>query len=344
MTFADLRVGYIVLAVLVCALLVRRGRKKNCFAHSMAHQPVLEEMHASHLRLVPAGLRGLAVVAVGLALMDPRLASRERLSRFEGLDIISVIDLSSSMLEALGGWEEYRQVYDAWAASRTSMERSRDQAQMPKAETRLDAVKNGLAEFISKRTEDRIALIAFSEQTYIISPLTTDHRYLGKYISMIDGSILIGEGVSAIGDGLAEAMVMFRKQGDPETRNKVIVLFTDGEHNSGRDPLEVLSEARYYGYRVYLVGVDVGPEVARKEKVQALVQAVQNTGGQYYDATDKAQLAETYRSIDRLERGVFTQRTVERNVPAYMWFAWLSFAFVLCASVLDAVPYFVDIS
>ncbi len=344
MSFANLQFAYVLLAGLVCLAVLRRWRRRRCFAHSLAHQPLLAQMHPSHLRVVPTLTALLAIVAAGVALMDPRIAARQRFTRFEGLDIVLVVDLSSSMLEALGGWEQYRKMYEEWSKGKGLLERTRDQGQVPMPESRLQAVTTGLADFVSKRRQDRIALVAFSENTYIISPLTSDHRYVDKYIHMIDGNILVGEGITAIGDGIAEGMKMFRREGDPETRNKVIVVFTDGENNFGRDPLEVLSEARYYGYRVYLIGVDIGPEVARKDTVRQLIEAVEHTGGRYFDATDKAQLEEAYRTIDHTERGVLAQRTVERNVPAFQWFAYLSLLFLSIAAVLDAVPYFIEIS
>jgi Ca-activated chloride channel family protein len=343
MRFAAFRAVYVLAGVVAAVLAVRRARKRNCFAHSLAHQPIFGEMHPSHLRLLPSIARGLAVAAVGLALMDPRIASREAFARFEGLDVILAIDLSSSMMEALGGWEAYRKSYETWAAGRGFAERH-ETPDIPLPETRLQAVREALAGFVAKRKQDRIALVAFSEHTYVISPLTTDHRYVDKYVHMLDADILIGEGVTAIGDGIDAAIAMFRKDGDAETRNKVIVVFTDGESNFGRDPLEVLSEARYYGYRVYLVGVDLGPEVTRKDAVQQLIKAVEDTGGQYFDALNKERLEDAYRTIDRLEKGVFAQRTIERDVPAFPLFACLSFALLFGGAVLDAVPYFIDIS
>ena len=344
MTFSNVQFVYVLLAALACALLIRRMRRRRCFAHSLAYQPIFAELQPSHLRTLPSLIRLLAIVAVGLALMDPRIPSRDRFTRLEGLDIIAVIDLSSSMLEALGGWGDYKAKYEAWARDRSLLERSQGPSDIPIPETRLEAVKNGLSAFVAKRDEDRVALIGFSENTYIISPLTLDHGYLDKYIHLIDGNLLLGEGVSAVGDGIAEAMNMFQRTGDAETRNKVIVVFTDGEHNYGRDPLEVLSEARYYGYRVYLIGVDLGAEVTRKEKLQQLVLAVRETGGEYFDALDREQLDEAYRTIDRMEKGVFVQRTVERNVPVFEWFACLSLLLVSSAAALDAVPYFIDVS
>ena len=52
--------------------------------------------------------------------------------------------------------------------------------------------------------------------------LGTDHAYLQKYIRMLDPNILLGEGMTAIGEGISTAVDLFRREGDPETKNKVI--------------------------------------------------------------------------------------------------------------------------
>ena len=50
--------------------------------------------------------------------------------------------------------------------------------------------------------------------------------------------------MTAIGEGIDTAIDLFRREEDPETKNKVIVVFSDGEHNYGRDPVDALAEAR----------------------------------------------------------------------------------------------------
>src|SRR5207247_1473896 len=84
----------------------------------------------------------------------------------------------------------------------------------------------------------------------------------GLDIDLVDDQILRGEGMTAIGDGLALANFLLSRQAVPGVhRNPVIVLFTDGENNRGRDPLEVLKEVDDAAVRVHMVGVDLEEEV-----------------------------------------------------------------------------------
>src|SRR5258705_5240609 len=78
-------------------------------------------------------------------------------------------------------------------------------APMKPVTTRLTATKDAIRSFVSSRRDDRIALIVFSDNAYVISPLTFDHEYVIRYVDLIDDQLLRGEGMTAIGDGLALA-------------------------------------------------------------------------------------------------------------------------------------------
>ncbi len=336
MEFARFDVLYILIGVFVALFLVQWLKRNRYLAHSLVSTSLLAAMKPSHLRFLPKIILAGGVIAAGIALMEPEIALREGITELEGLDIVMVVDLSSSMQEVLGGWEEHREFYEV---------RSRgDQRELPMPETRMQAVQNALFDFVSKRENDRLALVTFSENSYVVSPLTTDRSYLEKYIQMIDPSILIGEGMTAIGEGIDTAIGLFRREDDPETKNKVIVVFTDGEHNFGRDPIEILEEARFYGYRVYLIGVELGSEITRKQKVQDLIQSVHDTGGQYFDARNKNGLEEAYVTIDEIEKGVFVQKTIETHVPVYHIFVYSALGLLFVGLGLSSIPYFVEIS
>jgi len=335
--FAHLEYLYYILGAFLLVALIGWKKRRHYIGHSLAHYPMMLHMKPSHLRFVPRILIVMGVIAAGTALLDPRIIFREGVSRFEGLDIVLVVDLSSSMQEVLGA-QEMRKVYEAKL-------KSGDKGKGPLWETRMQAIQKALFDVISRRSGDRLGLVVFSENSYVVSPLTTDHSYLQKYVHMVDPEILIGEGMTAIGEGVTSAMKLFMREGEVfETKNKVVIVFTDGENNFGRDPLETLSEARFRGYRVYLIGVDLPPEVTRKESQKMLVQAIVNTGGRYFDAHDKAQLLDANNTIDRIEKGIFVERTVETDVPIYHVFVYAALIFLAIGLVLNILPYFMEIS
>ncbi len=338
MEFARLEILYVLSGALLLLAVIRWKKKKRHFAHTLVGESIMASLKGSPLRFLPGIFFLLALLAAGIALLEPQIRFREGISQLEGLDIVLVVDLSASMHETLGGWEQHQRLYDAIAAGKVNI----DEADLP--ETRMKAVQKALLDFISKRKDDRVALVTFSENSYVVSPFTTDRKYLEKYVRMLDPNILIGEGMTAIGEGLATAVDLFRRSGDPETKNKVIVVFTDGEHNYGRNPLEVLSEARFYGYRVYLIGVELAAQIQEKDKVQRLIQAVRFSGGQYFDARDITELQKAYTTIDRTEKAMFVQKTLELNVPVYHIFVFSSLALLFAGLLLNSIPYFIEIS
>src|SRR5205807_530665 len=117
--------------------------------------------------------------------------------------------------------------------------------------------------------------IVFSDFAHVVSPLTFDREYLLQYVDMVDMNMLAGEGMTAIGDAvtLANYVLAVQAKGGPR-RGRVIIVFTDGENNRGRDPIEAVGEAAGAGVKVHLVGVDLEKVVARKPEVGRLIATV----------------------------------------------------------------------
>ena len=170
-----------------------------------------------------------------------------------------------------------------------------------------------------------------------------DHEYLLHYIDFIDDKILQGEGQTAIGDGLALANYVLARQATANSRgHQVVVLFTDGENNRGREPVDVLVESKKAEIRVHVVGVDLESEVKEKPAVQMLMAAVEDNGGRYFSADSERDLTAASRAIDSMEKGLLVSRVYVRDVPVYQWFAIPSLVALALALSLRAIPYFVD--
>ena len=98
----------------------------------------------------------LGVFLILLALARPQFDQSTETILSSGVDIVIAVDLSASML-----------------ALDMSEEDSLDV-------TRLDVVKDVIRDFINKRKYDRIGLIAFSVDPYLVSALTLDQEHLQK--------------------------------------------------------------------------------------------------------------------------------------------------------------------
>jgi Ca-activated chloride channel family protein len=281
---------------------------------------------ASRIRRLPFALLALAIAMISFALMQPVLPYSQADVHSRGLDIVLLLDLSSSMQEVIGLTPEQRGL-----------------AEPPKGKTRLDATKDALKAFVRARRDDRIGLVVFSNYPYVVSPLTFDHEYVLRYIDFVDDKILEGEGQTAIGDGLALANYMLARQAASGARSQqVIVLFTDGEYNRGRDPVEVLAESDDANIRVHVIGVDLDQEVKDKPAVRALMGTVERNGGRYFDADDARDLLAASRTVDAIEKSTLVSRVFMHDVPVYQWFVIPALLCLAAAIGLRAVPYFVD--
>lgn len=321
-------VGPLVVLAVVAARLAF-GRRAVAFTRvALLDAP---RYRASRLRHLPAFATALALGLVVVALLDPVFPYAERRVEARGLDIVLVIDLSLSMYEPIGLKRpepgEGMPVF----------------ADTPKGSARIDAIKDALRGFIARRHDDRIGLVVFSDNAYVVSPLTFDRGHLLGYFDLIDPNTLFGEGMTAIGEGLAKARALLLRQSTSGVRNKVVLVFTDGASNVGRDPADVLEDTSASGIRVHVVGVDLQEEQKRSPQVLRFVSAIRRHGGRYYAADTRAQLEEASRALDELEKGFLTTKTIVRNEPAVAWFAEPTLALLLAAVGLRVLPIFVPL-
>ena len=288
---------------------------------------------ASFTRRLPFALLVLALACIGIALMEPVIPYSQAEVQSLGLDVVVLLDLSSSMQEDM----------DAPPAARaTLVSTGVPAAPRPPAHTRLDATKNAIKTFVRGRRDDRIGLVVFSDNAYVVSPLTFDYDYLVHYVDMVDDQILRGEGQTAIGDGLALANYLLSRQSKGSRSHQVIVLFTDGENNRGRDPLESLADSSRAGIRVHMIGVDIDKEVKAKPAVQQLLASIQANGGRYFNANSERDLLAASRSIDSIEKGLLVNKVYVHDVPVYQWFAVPALLLLAAAMAVRAIPYFID--
>jgi Ca-activated chloride channel family protein len=314
--FLHVEIGGVFAILVVAALAIRYVLRRPLGLATTTAWSFDRLYRASAFRRAPLALCLVALLLLGCALMDPVIPFIETDVRSRGLDIVMAVDLSASMQEQM------------------------DRLLPP---TRLDAVKASIKAFVARRIDDRIGLVVFSDNAYVVAPLTFDHGSLVRYIDSLDGDMLRGEGLTAIGEGLGLSNVLLTKPSASHgARNTVIVLFTDGENTAGRDPMAALAQSDAAGIRVHMVGIDLEDEIRTKPQVRAFVRAVERYGGRAFNAASARELEDASRSIDAIEKGVLVRRTYERDVPVFQWFAIPALIALAAAFMLRAVPAFID--
>lgn len=322
------------IAMAVAVLGVLRWRLRRRFVASTTVRWLDGRAYrASPVRRLPLGILALAVLLLGVALMQPVLPYAQTEITSRGLDIVIALDLSSSMLEEIGRTRPAGTTFETLTfGSATTPSKSR-----------LTATKDAIKSFVASRRDDRIGLVVFSDNAYVISPLTFDHDAVIRYVELVDDQLLRGEGMTAIGDGLALSNDLLAKQASADgARNRVVIVFTDGENNKGRDPLDVVGESNAANIRVHLVGVDLEAEVRNRPQVQRLFESVRRYGGRYFNANTAREIELASQTIDRLEKGVLVSRPFVRNAPVYEWFALPALLCLVGAIGLRAIPFFID--
>jgi Ca-activated chloride channel family protein len=260
---------------------------------------------------VPAAGKVLAACCLAVALARP--VQRQVLPlRDQGLDIVLVVDASSSM-----------NIPDM------------DQAQTVR---RMDAARKRAEEFAKARDRDRVGAIAFARYAELRCPLTLDEQALGAFLAAFDtvpeGSELDG---TAIGTALVKAVQVLQKS---VAKSKVVVLLTDGE-NTVDDiaPADGAKLAKDAGIRVHTIGLGNGtptPFGFRPLDFRELAAIAERTGGTFFQPKSDDDLAAVYARIDELEK-VELEDPRYRTVDRFAWPLGAGLLLLLVALATDVL-------
>ena len=273
--------------------------------------------------------RWLTLAVFIVALAQPRLMKSQTEVKASGVDIVSAVDMSGSMV-------------------------SEDFMVNGRRVNRFNMARSVLKDFIDHRPNDRIGLVLFASQAFIGTPLTLDHEYLQENLDRLEiGDI--DQNATAIGDGLSTAVNRLR---DLKSKSKIVILMTDGENNSGKlDPLLAAEAAAAVKVKVYTVGIGeqgsapmpvgknpyTGETMYRDVPVdvdeETLKKIADKTGGRYYRADNAEKFRQIYAEIDKLEK---TDASVKKFTEYKELFPWViagGFALLLLELVLGQTAY-----
>ena len=252
----------------------------------------------------------LLLIIVGFA--RPQISSLDKDITVEVIDIVLVLDTSSSMLA-----EDFKP-------------------------NRLEAVKDAAKEFIKNRSGDRIGLLVFGKDTFIQCPLTIDYSVLNNLLSEVTVMEPKYDG-TAIGVAIANGVNRLRNS---DSESKVIILLSDGSNNVGSiDPISAAKIAKEYNIKVYTIGAGTNQSITqipgrgfvRNEIDEDTLKGIAEvTNAKYFRATDKKSLSGIYREIDNLEKSEITVSYFSSYQEIYIWFLIIGFFFLIISEILRA--------
>lgn len=163
--------------------------------------------------------------------------------------------------------------------------------------SRLNAVRNVVANFVEKRPDDRIGLIAFGDAPYPLVPFTMDHKTVQTMISEVVPG-MAGPRTS-LGDAIGLAIKMFDKTTVPE---KVLIILTDGNDTASKMPPTKAAEiAKRKGVVIHTIGIgDAAATGEDKLDTNTLSTVAQKTGGRYFFGEDQTQLVAIYDMLNHI--------------------------------------------
>ncbi len=206
---------------------------------------------------------------------------------------------------------------------------------------RFAAVKVIAGDFIQRRAGDRVGLILFGSQAYLLTPLTFDRKTVQTQLN--ESAVGLAGRETAIGDAIGLALK--RLHARPENQ-RVLILLTDGVNTAGElDPRKATELAVAEHVRIYTVGI--GAESLRVDNffgsqmvnpssdldAAMLTEMAEKTGGRFFRARNTEELAQIYRDIDRLEPAA---DQVEHYRPIEELFPWPLAAALLLALLVAA--------
>ena len=274
-------------------------------AHLQVEQASLRVLFT---RWLPLTLYTLCLIALVTALARPVRVDRTVLPPTEGIDILLLMDVSASM-----------QKQDFYPS-------------------RFVAAQKTALDFISKRFNDRIGVVAFAKAALLQAPLTLDHEALQEYIASLYLG-MVDPNFTAIGDGLAVAANHLK---DSKAKSKVIILLTDGDSNAGTiEPQMAAKAAATYGIRVYTIGTasapGQNPYASAEDEINEglLLEIATVTGGKFYRAKNEAELAQIYNTINELEKTEFAPSATIHRADAYQPVLLLALLLLTAGLILE---------
>ena len=236
-------------------------------------------------RLLPDGLRIVALALLILALARPQVPHDVREVKSKARNLMLALDISSSM-----------------------------KATDFKPGNRLEVARQVVGDFARRRQGDLLGLVIFAGRSFLQAPLTPDTELLGEMLQRVEiGQLPDG---TAIGTALALCLSQLK---DLPNRASAIVLITDGANNTGTPTPFVAAEAAHaVGVRIHTIGVSAPdttglsdgfvwrqgrtPDRLTSSDERVLRRIAERSGGKYYRATDPEALTRIMEELDPLER------------------------------------------
>ena len=218
-----------------------------------------------------------------------------------GRDLVVALDLSSSM-------DEVDMVVDGNPAPR------------------YQVVRNLIGRFIQERRGDRVALMAFGHEAFLIAPLTFDTSSVAETLD----ELVIGlpGHRTDLGQVVGLTVQMLREEPDA---TRVLVILSDGEDNTGDlTGLDAAKMAAAHNIKIYTIGISAELNSGGAQILRTIAEV---TGGEFFVAESVSALAEITQYIDKIEPSAIN------GDPEYLTREWTMVPIVFALLMICGLAY-----
>lgn len=243
----------------------------------------------------------LIFVLLCIALASPIIIDRTNPLNRYGKDIVLAIDASGSMNAS--GFDTDDKFSNGLRLSR------------------FELTKIVAKEFMKNRVSDNIGVVLYGDFAFIASPITYEKEIVSDMLEYLTQG-MAGQN-TAIGEAIAMSVRAFAYS---KAKSKIIILLTDGEHNSGAiSPKEALLLAKEQDIKIYTIAIGKSGEAD-----SALLQKIaKESKGLFFSALSAEELQKVYAEIDKMESSKISSKEYKLKDYYYQTFLIIACALLL---------------
>ncbi|WP_459210332.1 VWA domain-containing protein [Aquimarina rhabdastrellae] len=208
-----------VIVVIFIGVLLWRKRMQNKFADK-ALLKKLSPNKSTFKPVLKLIMLSLAITCFVIGLVNPKIGTKLKTIKREGVDVVFAIDISKSMLA-----EDI-------------------------APNRLQKAQQLVTQIINNLASDRIGIIAYAGSAFPQLPITTDYGSAKMFLQAMNTNMVSSQG-TAINEAIELAKTYYN---DEEQTNRVLFIISDGEDHEGNVD-GIAEEAAKEGIKIYTIGV-----------------------------------------------------------------------------------------
>lgn len=293
-----------------------KKRKQRLFSNSELLKRLAPSYSASKsaFKLI-VFLIGLSFLIISL--VNPKMGSKLKTVKREGVDVVFALDVSRSMLA-----EDI-------------------------APNRLEKSKQIISKIIDKLGSDRVGVIIYAGNAYPLLPITTDHAAANMFLQNANPDIVSSQG-TAINEALELAKTYYNND---EQTNRFLIIISDGEDHQEETKQMALNLSNE-GVKVYTIGVGTenggpipirmndaligykkdtkGETVITKRKPEVLEGIAEAANGKYIDGNRTDNPVDAIeRVITNAQKSEFETKQFSDYKDQFQWFVGIGLLFIV---------------